>query len=173
MKRLITRLIRIDHWIDQKIQSASFGFSVPFFKGISKEFSFVLAFLLPIFGILLERDNIWAVVWIAGVATYLTTKGIKRWTGRKRPQEDHRTSVHLDQESGSFPSRHVSVLAAEGMVLLLTGSTWTLAWFLAVFLVALARVGLREHFFTDVLFGFVWGMLNGWLVELIKGVVTS
>lgn len=173
MKRLFVRLIRLDQRIDQKIQTLPFGISVPFFTCISKEFSFILAFLIPLIGAWVDHAVLWGSVWLAGVVAYLTTKRLKRWTGRRRPQEKTRSSIHLDQEAGSFPSRHVAVLAAEGMVLLLAGSQLASSWFLFVFLVAFARLGLREHFFTDVVFGLIWGLLNGWLIELIKGVVTA
>lgn len=173
MKRLFARLIQMDQWMDQKIQTWSSGFSVPFFKGISKEFSFILAFCLPIFGILLDPKTPWGLVWIAGVATYLSTRTVKRLTGRKRPQEHTQSSIHLDCERGSFPSRHVSVLAAEGTVLLLSDSQFAMIWLFGIVLVAVSRLGLREHFFTDVVVGLFWGFLNGWLVEMIKGVVTA
>lgn len=173
MKRLFTRLIQMDQWMDQKIQTLSSANSVPFFKVISKEISFIFAFCIPIIGMLLDTATPWAWVWIAGLASYVSTRWMKRLTGRKRPQEQTQTSVHLDGETGSFPSRHVAVFAAQGAFLLLSGSQFAIVWFAGLVFVAVSRLGLREHFFSDVAVGLFWGLLNGWLVEMIKGVVTA
>jgi membrane-associated phospholipid phosphatase len=143
------------------------------FKGISREFSFVLAFAIPLFGALTKGLVVWGFTWLAGVLAYLSTRGLKAWVGRKRPQEQSQTTIHLDNEAGSFPSRHVAVLSAESVILLVSASPWAWIWICATALVAISRLGLREHFFTDVVFGLIWGLLNGWLIDLIKGVLTS
>lgn len=155
------------------MQSHRLSTSLPFFQMISKEFSLFLSLLIPLMGWVLVREDIWLVALVAGTTAYVSAKWVKGLIGRQRPQEVTRTTFRIDQESSSFPSRHVAVLMAECMVLILNQSEWSLLWMIATFLVAISRIILREHYVSDIFAGISLGVLAGLTVELIKGVLTA
>lgn len=155
------------------MRSHRLSISLPFFQLISKEFSLFLSLLIPLMGWVLVREDIWLVALIAGTTAYLFAKWVKGLVGRQRPQEVTRTTFRIDQESSSFPSRHVAVLMAESMVLILNQSEWAILWVIATLLVAISRIILREHYVSDIFAGISLGVLAGLTVELIKGVLTA
>ncbi len=155
------------------MQSQRLSTSLPFFQLISKEFSLFLSLLIPLVGWVLLRERIWLVALVAGTIAYMSAKWVKGLVGRARPQEATRTTFRIDQESSSFPSRHVAVLTSECMVLILNQSEWAILWMIATFLVAVSRIILREHYISDIFAGISLGILAGLTVELIKGVLTA
>ncbi len=173
MKSLREFWIKIDHQTDQIMQAKRFSFSLPFFQLISKEFSLFLSLLIPLMGWAMAGERVWLVTLAAGTGAYVSAKWVKGLVGRKRPQETTRTTFCIDQEAGSFPSRHVAVLAAECTVLLINHSKWAILWIAASLLVSISRIVLREHYVSDIFAGISLGILAGLIVELIKGVVTA
>lgn len=173
MKTLREFCIKIDHQTDQIMRMKYFTNSVPFFKIISKEFSLFLSLVIPLIGWLMARKQIWIFVLGAGTGAFVLAKWMKGLVGRKRPQETNRSTFRLDQEAGSFPSRHAAVLAAECTVLLVSHSVWASPWIVACLLVSISRIVLREHYVSDIIAGISLGILAGLIVGFIKGVVTA
>ena len=171
MKSLREFWTKIDHQIDQMIKMKHFSNSVPFLQMISKEFSLIFSLVIPLIGWVMGRESVWIFVLAAGTSAYLAAKWLKGLVGRKRPQETTRTTFRLDQEAGSFPSRHVAIVAAECTVLIFNHSKWAIPWIVASLLVSISRIVLREHYVSDIFAGISLGILAGLIVGFIKGVV--
>lgn len=98
-----------------------------------------------------------------GVESLVVNQGVKRMFKRDRPtwHGDDRTRVRKPRTS-SFPSGHAS--SATFAAIILTSFTgWPLAamWCAVAVIVAISRVVVRIHHFTDVLGGVVVGGVLG------------
>jgi membrane-associated phospholipid phosphatase len=90
------------------------------------------------------------------VPTNLVVEGLKRLTGRTRPDGEHKRS------NTSFPSSHAANAFALAWVLARRYRRWAAApWVLAA-LVAVSRVYLNRHYASDVLVGSAIGVLCAW-----------
>lgn len=101
----------------------------------------------------------WSTVRLAAVAlagTNLVVEGLKRATGRKRPDGEQRRS------NSSFPSSHAANAFALAWVL---GARWRRgipAFFALALLIAFSRMYLNRHFLSDVLVGALIGSICAW-----------
>ncbi len=121
-------------------------------------------FMLPVFGIVwLVGDAEWkfrAVVFsIAIVVTACLVFGIKAIFKRPRPEGDW-GEVYRRTDPHSFPSGHAT---RAGLVMLLAvflGPPWlAIVGIIWGPLVALARVAMNVHYVSDIMVGFVFGLV--------------
>ena len=97
---------------------------------------------------------------LANLASHLAVQALKRSVVRRRPH------VYADfdplgavPDAFSFPSGHTAAITAVVLPLVLAGHPLGLALLPSVPVVAASRVYLRVHYVTDVLAGFVLGLL--------------
>lgn len=114
---------------------------------------------------------------------------IKTITNRKRPYENIKSVKALERKpaSQSFPSWHAYNVAAQALIIGVLLQSVLVAGILligAVF-VAYTRIYLGVHFASDVIFGFLLGIMGFfltiyigvpiayWLIEIIEGFITN
>ena len=90
------------------------------------------------------------------IPTNLAVEGLKRATFRARPDGEHKRS------NASFPSSHAANAFAIAWVLGRRYRKWSWAlWGFAV-VVAISRVYLNRHYFSDILVGSIIGVVCAW-----------
>ncbi len=122
-----------------------------------------VAGLLYAIGSLDRLRNALALSIALGIESLVVNQGVKRLFKRDRPtwHGDDRTRVRKPRTS-SFPSGHAS--SATFAAIVLTSFTgWPVAalWCTLAVIIAISRVVVRIHHFTDVLGGVVVGGLLG------------
>ena len=116
-----------------------------------------------IWGDALWRSLGWRIV--AGtLCTGLATAGLKRLFRRHRPPNDTR-GLYLHADRYAFPSGHAGRTACLALLAAPLLSGWALAlpplWVVAV---GLARISLGIHFLSDIVAGWLAGVLVGLLL---------
>lgn len=104
-----------------------------------------------------------------GVESLIVNQGIKRLFKRERPTTsgDHRFDVRTPSTS-SFPSGHASSAAfAVCLLTAYTGFPLGYLWIAIGVIVALSRVVVRIHHFSDILGGILTGITLGLIVPAI------
>lgn len=104
-----------------------------------------------------------------GVESLIVNQGIKRLFKRERPTTsgDHRFDVRTPSTS-SFPSGHASSAAfAVCLLTAYTGFPLGFLWIAIGIVVALSRVVVRIHHFSDILGGIVTGLTLGLVVPAV------
>ncbi len=107
----------------------------------------------------------WAVVILAGIAALaVLVMGLKFIIRRRRPEGDW-GGIYRNTDPHSFPSGHAArafliAMAAAG----LGPASVALALWIWAPLVALARVAMGVHYLSDIVAGFVVGILMGTIV---------
>lgn len=98
-----------------------------------------------------------------GVESLIVNQGIKKLFRRQRPTEsgDHRFDIRTPSTS-SFPSGHASSATFAAILLTsFTGFPLAVVWITIAAVVALSRVVVRIHHFSDILGGIVTGAALG------------
>jgi undecaprenyl-diphosphatase len=98
-----------------------------------------------------------------GVESLIVNQGIKRLFRRERPTTsgDERFDVRTPSTS-SFPSGHASSATFAAIILIsFTGWPWGIAWVVVAVVIALSRVVVRIHHFSDIVGGIATGALLG------------
>ena len=103
-----------------------------------------------------------------GVLVTATLVLIVKFTVRRRRPEGDWGGIYRSTDPHSFPSGH----AARAFLLATMAVAFGPAWFgilLAVWapLVALARVAMGVHYFSDVFVGALCGIFMGWIISSI------
>jgi undecaprenyl-diphosphatase len=102
---------------------------------------------------------------IGVLVTAVLVMAVKFTVRRRRPEGDW-GDIYRSTDPHSFPSGH----AARSFMLAAMGVAYGPVWFAVILviwapLVALARVAMGVHYFSDVFVGAVVGILMGWLVS--------
>lgn len=98
-----------------------------------------------------------------GIESLIVNQGIKKIFRRQRPTEsgDHRFDIRTPSTS-SFPSGHASSATFAAILLTsFTGFPLVFVWVSIAVVVALSRVVVRIHHFSDILGGIVSGAILG------------
>ena len=103
---------------------------------------------------------LWTVA-ITAVLVYLA----KNYFKRERPSDPHRG---LGADKFSFPSGHAARVTAVAITLSFLFPLWTVAFLLWGTAVALSRVALARHFFSDVIGGTLVGLVVSLLLQLFR-----
>lgn len=134
-----------------------------------------------VFLLLRRRDWIWSSA--LGLVVLVVAYGAKFWFAHDRPYAwFHKMGLWnavtpvpgVDMHSGatSFPSGHTMAAFAIYSFLAFTirpGRGWPLLFFTVALLVGISRIYLVQHFWKDVYFGALIGMLLAWAVYVLKG----
>ncbi len=100
---------------------------------------------------------LWTVA-LTAVLVYLA----KYYFKRERPSDPHRG---LGADKFSFPSGHAARVTAVAITLSFLFPLWTVAFLLWGTAVALSRVALARHFFSDIIGGAVVGLVVSLLLR--------
>lgn len=109
------------------------------------------------------RELGWALLWtVAGAALIVAvSKGVFK---RKRPS-DPRVAISTDKYS--FPSGHAARVTAIAVTLTFFLPNWWLLWFVWATAVSIARVILARHYLSDVVAGWLVGVLYALVLNFV------
>ena len=125
-----------------------------------------------------SRDRLAEAVFLScalGVESLVVNQGVKRLFRRARPtvSGDDRFAVRTPSTS-SFPSGHASSAVFAAILLgSFTGAPLVWLWVGLAVLVAMSRVMVRIHHFTDIAAGAVTGALLGSVALAVSSAVLS
>lgn len=94
--------------------------------------------------------------------TALLTAVVKGLFKRERPTPKKAFST----DKYAFPSGHAARAGAVAVTLSLTFPSWTILFFLWASLVCFSRVALSRHFVSDVIGGFLFGVLVSLVLQI-------
>jgi membrane-associated phospholipid phosphatase len=167
-------LLGLDDWIRQALLPYRTPVSLAVMGGITLLGD--SAILLILFGLLWaaaawfkedRRRTIARTLFCAILTSRVAVEGFKRLAGRPRPalsdagMRDWGPS--FDPERDAFPSGHATTAFTAAWVLSACYPRWRGPLYGAAVCVALSRVWLDRHFFSDVAAGAMLGMGVGWL----------
>jgi len=137
----------------------------------AKYFEYVLIFCLLLF-LLVKFKKYWKMVFQALLSAFLARFVIVeliRWLWqRPRPFIENNVNLLLTHNSASFPSGHAAFYFALSTIVFLYNKKAGVLFYIASFLICLARVFTGLHWPTDILAGAVIGIIFGWLVNKIS-----
>ncbi|MGZ6347847.1 MAG: phosphatase PAP2 family protein [Anaerolineales bacterium] len=107
----------------------------------------------------------WAILMLAGISVLAVLVMTVKFTIRRRRPEGEWGGIYRNTDPHSFPSGHAARAFMLAVVAIGLGPLWV-ALILIVWapLVALARVAMGVHYLSDVVAGFVVGILMGLIV---------
>lgn len=107
----------------------------------------------------------WAIIELVGISVLAALVMSLKFTIRRRRPEGEWGSIYRNTDPHSFPSGHAARAFMIAVVAAGLGPSW-IAWILWIWapLVALARVAMGVHYMSDVLAGFIVGILMGLFV---------
>jgi undecaprenyl-diphosphatase len=112
-----------------------------------------------------SRFEALAAAIVASGFSALAFKGLKRFTGRRRPCqiEPHCWATLLPPDQFSFPSGHTMMAFALAVSLSLFYPTLTIALLFCALSIAMSRILLGMHFLSDVVVGALIGTAFGYV----------
>jgi undecaprenyl-diphosphatase len=116
-------------------------------------------------------DEYWksrAVILFGAILVTATLVLILKFTIRRKRPEGELGQIYRKTDPHSFPSGHAARAIMIGVIGVIFGPTW-FGIILMIWgpLVGLARVGIGVHYFSDVLAGWVIGILTGIFIPQI------
>ena len=111
----------------------------------------------------------WRVITLGvGIIVVAVLVMIIKFTVRRRRPEGDWGDIYRNTDPHSFPSGHSARAFLLATLAVVYGPTW-FAVILVIWapLVALARVAMGVHYFSDVLVGGLFGVLMGWIVSSV------
>ena len=111
----------------------------------------------------------WAIIELAGISVLAALVMSLKFIIRRRRPEGEWGGIYRNTDPHSFPSGHAARAFMIAVVAIGLGPAW-LALVLLIWapLVALARVAMGVHYVSDVIAGFVVGILMGLVVLQIQ-----
>jgi len=105
----------------------------------------------------------------AVLSRFVITEIIRFLWERPRPFVDNTVNLILGHDAtGSFPSGHAAFFFAISTVVYSHNKKAGTLFFIASFLISLARVFAGVHWLTDIIGGALVGMLSGWIILLLS-----
>ena len=128
------------------------------------KFGYVLVIL--VFVIFWQKWKIIVQSFLAAIISrFGITEIIRFFWERPRPFVENNVNLILSHDAtGSFPSGHAAFYFAIAAVVYFYNKKIGLLFFLAAFLISLARVFAGVHWPSDILAGALVGIVSGWLV---------
>src|ERR1700690_465430 len=107
----------------------------------------------------------WAIIELVGISVLAVLVMSLKFIIRRRRPEGEWGSIYRNTDPHSFPSGHAARAFMIAMVAAVLGPGWAaLAFWIWAPLVSLARVAMGVHYVSDILAGFLFGILMGWMV---------
>ncbi|MBZ9577480.1 phosphatase PAP2 family protein [Patescibacteria group bacterium] len=136
---------------------------------LAEYFEYVVVFCLLLF--LLKLKKYWKMVFqaiISAVLARFIVVELIRWLwSRSRPFVENNVNLLLTHNKASFPSGHAAFFFALSFIVYLHNKKIGILFFIASFLICLARIFTGIHWPTDILAGAFIGILSGWLLYKI------
>jgi undecaprenyl-diphosphatase len=137
---------------------------------LAKYFEYIVVFCLLLFLVFRFRKY-WKMVFQAIVSAVLARFVIVeliRWIwSRPRPFVENDVNLLLTHNKPSFPSGHAAFFFALSSIIYFHNKKIGVLFFIASFLICLARVFTGIHWPTDIIAGAFIGILSGWLLHKI------
>ncbi|PIS40247.1 MAG: hypothetical protein COT32_00660 [Candidatus Nealsonbacteria bacterium CG08_land_8_20_14_0_20_36_22] len=138
----------------------------------AKYFEYVLVFCLILF-LFLNFKKRWRIIvqalLSAVLARLVIVNFIRCLWQRPRPFIENNINLLLDYPNkASFPSGHAAFYFAISTIVFLYNKKAGVLFFIASFLISLARVFVGIHWPSDILVGAFIGILVGWLGWLVR-----
>ncbi len=131
---------------------------------------YILIFCLFLF-LILKIRKYWSMflqAFISAAFTRFVIVGLIRWIWpRPRPFIENNVNLLLTHNSPAFPSGHAAFFFALSTVVYFYNKKFGVLFFLASFLICLARVFVGIHWPSDILAGMAVGIFSGWLIHKI------
>lgn len=141
----------------------------PFFNFIFKMLgvlgdNMLIWFIIALGFLLYHKNKQFITCFIGGGASvYVINTIIKKIVHRDRPFIANNNIIPLVSESSySFPSGHSSSAFFAATILTFYFPKYRVWFFILAFLIAFSRIYVGVHYFSDVAFGAVEGVLIGW-----------
>lgn len=132
-------------------------------------------FLIAVLVLFLLKNSkrYWPMVGKALAAAVLSrliiTEIIRFFWERPRPFIENQVNLILGHEAtGSFPSGHSAFFFAISFVIYSYNKKAGILFFVASFLISLARIFAGVHWPADVMGGILVGILSGWIILLLS-----
>lgn len=111
----------------------------------------------------------WAIIELAGISVLAALVMSLKFIIRRRRPEGEWGGIYRNTDPHSFPSGHAARAFMIAVVAIGLGPTW-IAFVLLIWapLVSLARVAMGVHYVSDVIAGFVVGILMGLIVLQVQ-----
>ncbi len=162
--------MNVDFYLFEKINQ--FAGRFPFLDNIAiffaKYFEYFLIFFLLLF-LIKNFKKYWLMIiqsFGAAILSRFVITNIIRWIWeRPRPFVENNVNLLLSHDpSGSFPSGHAAFYFAIATIVYFYNKKIGVLFFVASFLISLARVFSGVHWPSDILVGALVGIFSGWLV---------
>jgi len=135
----------------------------------AKYFEYILLFFLLAFLFKKFRKNFFIVfqaVFAAILSRFVFANIIRSLWFRARPfMEGNVNLLFLHDKTASFPSGHASFYFALSTIVYLYNKKWGIWFFIASFLIGVARVFAGVHWPTDILAGMILGIFTALIVN--------
>ncbi len=133
-------------------------------------FEYVLIFSLFLF-LIIRFKKYWRMVFqsiISAVLARFVVVELIRWLWqRPRPFIHNHVNLLITHNSVAFPSGHAAFFFAMSIIVYFYNKKAGLLFFLASFLICLARIFVGIHWPLDILAGALVGIFSGWLIHKI------
>ncbi len=133
-------------------------------------FEYVLVFCLFLF-LAIKFKKYWKMViqaFISAILGRFIIVEFIRWIWpRSRPFVENNVNLLLTHNAAAFPSGHAAFFFAISTIVYFYNKRAGLLFFLAGFLICLARIFVGIHWPSDILAGAGVGIFSGWLIHKI------
>ncbi|MFH1142525.1 MAG: phosphatase PAP2 family protein [Candidatus Uhrbacteria bacterium] len=125
-----------------------------------------LIFILIILAVVVE-PALWFFIVVSALVTWCLAAILQKLFHRQRPYLARKQTplINLWIPSSSFPSAHSAISFAVATMVVSENIEFGLVLLVLALLVALSRVGVRVHYFTDIIAGAVLGILTALAVK--------
>jgi len=162
----------MDLYIFQQINQFAFKWFWLNVLGIffAQYFEYVLVFCLFLF-LAIKFKQYWKMVLqaiISAILARLVIVNFIRWIWqRPRPFVENNVNLLITHNTAAFPSGHAAFFFAISTIVYFYNKKAGLLFFLASFLICLARIFIGIHWPSDILAGAAVGIFSGWLIYRI------
>jgi len=137
----------------------------------AKYLEFVLLACLLLF-LIVDWRRYWTMVIEAAAAAVLArlviVNFIRLILPRLRPFVENNVNLLLSSGESSFPSGHAAFYFAIATVVFIYNKKAGILFFVAAFLISIARIFVGIHWPTDILAGVAVGIFSGWLINVVS-----
>lgn len=138
---------------------------------LAEYFGYVLLFSLLLFLAIRFRKYFKMIIEViisAILARFVIVELIRWIWQRPRPFVENNVNLLLTHNASAFPSGHAAFFFAISTIIYLYNKKAGILFFIASFLICLARVFAGIHWPLDILAGAVVGILSGYLVHRVS-----
>lgn len=168
----IENLVKLDHLLFKSVNQFVFKWFWLDYLGVILANYFIYFVVIFLFLFLLKFKKYWRLVIksliAALVARFVITDFIHWIRPRARPFASGDVNLLIDKVNQfAFPSGHAAFSFGLAAVVYFYNKKIGILFFIAAFLISIARVFAGVHWPSDVLAGAIVGIFSGWLINII------